>query len=139
MEAERRALEAEQQQAEAAATTETVSLGGEVLTEEQWITVVGVDNWNALIALVDCQHQRARLLAQAGATVDDPEYSLASLWIEMLIAVDIKDSAGGQRISGDLVKFDSDIDTIQQASIEADRAILDVRQIRRDEGITCKR
>ena len=91
------------------------------------------------MALVDCQHNRARLLAQAGATVDDPEYQLASRWIEALIAVDAKDSATAERVYGQLVDLDADIDSVQQASIEADKAILDVRQIRREEGITCMR
>ncbi len=138
LENERLELEAEKLRLEEAEAVE-IALAGESLTEERWIEVVGVDNWNALVALVDCQHNRARLLAQAAATVEDPEYQLASRWVEALIAVDVKDSATSKRAFAQLVDLDGDIDSVQQASIEADKAVLDVRQIRRDEGITCSR
>lgn len=142
-EAERARLEAEAREAEMRRLEEAeareIALAGAVLTEEKWIAVVGVDNWNALVALVDCQHGRARLLALAGATVEDPEYQLASRWVEALIAVDVKDSTTLDQTILTIVDLDKDLDTVQQASIEVDKAILDVRQIRRDEGITCER
>jgi hypothetical protein len=131
-EEKRRQLEA--QQAQDAATASTAS---DPHTEEEWIAAIGVDNWNALVALIDCQHERASLLSKAGATVDDPEYQLASRWLEALIALDKKDSPSAESIYEDLVELDPEIDSVQQAGIEGDRAILDVRQIRLDEGITC--
>jgi hypothetical protein len=141
LEAERRALEAERQALEAqqAAEAQTASSSTDEYSDEEWIAAIGVDNWNALVALVDCQHQRARLLAQAGATVDNPEYRLASRWLEAMIALDVKDGAAADRIYQDLVELDDDIDTPQQAAIEGDKAVLEVRQIRRDEGISCSR
>lgn len=132
LEAERQALE--EQQAQAAATSSS-----DELTEEQWISYIGVDNWNALIALTDCQHERALLLAQAGATIDDSEYRLASMWIEVLVHLDRKDQAALDALYPTLVELDSEVDTTQQASLEADKAILEIRDVRREEGITCAR
>jgi len=109
LEEERRALEEQQrsQQAQAAST------GGEPVSEEEWIAYIGVDNWNALTALVDCQHQRSLLLAQAAATIDDPEFRVASRWIEALVAVDLNDQAAATKLFPVLVSLDPEIHTIQ--------------------------
>ena len=135
LEAERRALEEQQRSQQ----TQTASNGGEPVTEEEWIAYIGVDNWNALTALVDCQHQRSLLLAQAAATIDDSEFRLGSRWVEALVAVDLNDQAAAAELFPELVSLDPEIDTVQQASLEADKAILEIRDIRRQDGIACKR
>jgi len=135
LEEERRALEEQQRSQQA----QTASAGGEPVTEEEWIAYIGVDNWNALTALVDCQHQRSLLLAQAAATIDDPEFRVASRWIEVFVAVDLKDQPAAAELYPVLVSLDPEIDTIQQAAIEADKAILEIRDIRRQDGIACER
>ena len=135
LEAERRALEEQQRSQQA----QNASAGGEPVTEEEWIAYIGVDNWNALTALVDCQHQRSLLLAQAAATIDDPEFRVASRWIEVFVAVDREDQAAATELFPVLVSLDPEIHTIQQASIEADKAILEIRDIRRQDGIACER
>jgi len=108
-------------------------------TEEEWIAAIGQDNTNALDALVDCQHDRAVLLAKAGATSDNPDFALAGYWIEALVAVDSQDQAEADGLFSELVDLDDDIDTPQQASVAADQAILQVREARSDEGISCQR
>jgi len=108
-------------------------------TEEEWIAAIGQDNTNALDALVDCQRDRAVLLAKAGATSDNPDFALAGYWIEALVAVDSQDQAEADGLFSELVDLDDDIDTPQQASVAADQAILQVREARSDEGISCQR
>ena len=135
LEAERMAMEEQQKAQQAVSTSATV----DPATEEEWIAYIGVDNWNALTALVDCQHQRAVLLARAAATIDDPEFRLASRWIEVFVAVDQMDQSAAAELFPVLVSLDPDVDTVQQASLEADKAILEIRDIRRQEGITCQR
>jgi len=108
-------------------------------TEEEWIEAIGQDNTNALDALVDCQHDRAELLAKAGTTSENPDFALAGYWLEALVAVDSKDQAGAENLYGKLVDLDDDIDTTQQASVAADQAILKVREARTAEGISCQR
>lgn len=107
-------------------------------TEEEWIAAIGEDNTNALSALVDCQHDRAALLAQAGATSENPDFALTGHWIEALVALDRQDQATLDELYPQLVELDDDIDTVQQASLAADQSILEVREARRDEGISCK-
>jgi hypothetical protein len=106
-------------------------------TEEEWIAAIGEDNTNALDALVDCQHDRATLLAKAGATSENPDFALAGYWIEALVAVDQKDQKTADELFTQLIALDDDVDTVQQASLVADRAILEVRETRRVEGISC--
>jgi len=108
-------------------------------TEEEWIAAIGQDNTNALDALVDCQHDRAALLAKAGATSENSDFSLAGYWIEALVAVDRKDQKTADQMFERLVDLDDDIDTVQQASLAADQSILQVREARSDEGISCNR
>jgi hypothetical protein len=107
-------------------------------TEEEWIEAIGEDNTNALDALVDCQHDRAELLAKAGATSENPDFALAGYWLEALVAVDSKDQAGAESLFAELVDLDDDVDTVQQASVAADQAILKIRETRRTEGISCE-
>ena len=137
LEEERLALE-ERERALAAQEVQSGG-GGDPTTEDEWIEVIGIDNWNGLLALGECQHQRALLLAQAGATIDNAEYRLASKWLEALVAVDLKDSKGAEKLYPALVELDSEVDTVQQASIEADKAILEIRDLRQEEGVVCQR
>ena len=108
-------------------------------TEEEWIAAIGQDNTNALDALVDCQHDRAELLAKAGATSENPDFALAGYWLEALVAVDSKDQATAESLFAELVDLDDDVDTVQQASVAADQAILKIRETRSVEGISCER
>lgn len=106
--------------------------------EQAWIDAIGEDNYNSAVALLECQHDRAALLAQAGGTSPNHDYRLAGKWMEALIAVDRRDMDNANLLFEELVIVDNDIDSVQQASIEADKAILEFRSIRRDEGITCQ-
>jgi len=108
-------------------------------TEEEWIAAIGQDNTNALDALVDCQHDRAELLAKAGATSENPDFALAGYWLEALVAVDSKDQAAAESLFAELVDLDDDVDTVQQASVAADQAILKIRETRSAEEISCER
>jgi hypothetical protein len=150
-EAQRRAYEAErlrleeekrklEQQMALVEAQETQALGqDDDAIQAEWIEAIGEDNWNGLIALTDCQHQRAHLLAQAGATVDNEEHRLASLWLEAMIVVDQKKLDEAAAFYEQLAARDPEVDTAQQASIEIDKAILDIRELRREEGISCNR
>ncbi len=88
---------------------------------------------------MDCQHDRAELLAKAGATSENPDFALAGYWLEALVAVDTKDQAAAESLFAELVDLDDDVDTVQQASVAADQAILEIRETRSDEGISCQR
>ncbi len=107
--------------------------------EQALIRAIGEDNYRGLVALVDCEHERAAALAKAGAASSNPDHKLSSIWLEALIASDLRQKERTAELYQQLVSADEDIDTAQQASIEADKVLMDVRQERRAKGISCKR
>jgi len=134
----RAVAETQRRQAEAQAYAEAQAGAATQATqaeEAEIVAAIGPDNYESYKALRACEHRRASALAQAGATSDNPEHQLASVWLEALIALDQKDSAVAEAKFQELVERDADIDTAQQASIEADRVLLDMRQERRDLGL----
>ena len=106
--------------------------------EQALIHAIGEDNYRGLVALVDCEHTRAEGLAEAGAASNDPNHRLASLWLKALIANDLKQTERTAELYQQLIAADKDIDTEQQASIETDKVLMDVREERRANGITCQ-
>ncbi|NNL75392.1 MAG: hypothetical protein HKO68_03555, partial [Desulfobacterales bacterium] len=88
--------------------------------------------------LVDCEHKRADALANAGGAASNPDHKLASLWLKALIANDLKQKDRTAVLYQQIVSADADIDTEQQASLETDKVLMDVRQERRDKGISCQ-
>ena len=58
--------------------------------------------------------------------------------MEAMIAMDQRDSAAAEAFFAQIVEQDPDIDTVQQASIETDKVILDMRRERRSLDISCR-
>ncbi len=98
---------------------------------------IGEDNFRGLIALVDCEHERAQALAKAGAASNNPDHKLSSIWLQALIANDLRQTDRTVQLYQQLITVDGDIDTEQQASLEADKVLMDVRKERRDKGVSC--
>jgi hypothetical protein len=127
---------AEQQAAEAAAAARSDGLPE---SEEEWIAAIGEDNFNALDALVDCEHDRAAMLAKVSGTSDDAEFRTIGVWLEALTALDQSGQSAAEDYYEKIVPMDDEIDTVQQASLKADQVILKIRDTREDEGISCSR
>jgi len=101
---------------------------------------IGRDNYEGYKALRACEYDRAYGLAKVGALSKNDDYRLVSLWLEAMTAVDERDSKRAEPIFGHLVEKDPDIDTEQQASLETDKAVLDLRAERRELGMpSCSR
>ena len=139
LEQERNYILAQQKVAESRGQTQVVN-------SENWMTdrtllerAFGVDNVNGLYELRDCQHSKAQINALAGANSDMLSHRLASIWLEAMIVVDQKKTDEAAATFDQLAARDPEIDTAQQASIEIDKAILDIRELRREEGISCVR
>ena len=98
------------------------------------IAAVGIDNVEGYKALRNCNHERAYALARAARTSSNLDYRITSYWLEAMTAVDMRDSKTAAEIYDDIVRIDPDIDTVQQASIETDKAVLDLRSERRELG-----
>ena len=135
-EAEKRAQQQKQLQQQTATAQKAAS--DQQAQEQALIRAVGEDNYRGLLALVECEHQRAEALANAGAASSNSNHQLASLWLKALIANDLKQQDRTAELYPQLVSADADIDTEQQASLETDKVLMDVRQERRARGIACK-
>ncbi len=105
--------------------------------DQALIRAVGEDNYRGLLALIDCEHKRAEALAGVGAASEKPDHQLASLWLKALIANDLRQNERTTELYPQIVAADRDIDTTQQASLETDKVLMDVRQERREKGIVC--
>jgi len=121
------AAAAKQQAAAPASATETA--------DAELVALIGQDNYEAYKAVRECQYKRAYALVQVGAVSDNPDHQLAALWLEAVIAGDQGDSARAKTVYPRIVDHDHDIDSAQQASLEADRFMLEMREERRALGM----
>ena len=99
------------------------------------IEAIGPDVWEGYKALRGCQHERAYALAKVGAVSQDPYHKLGAIWLEAMTAMDQKDRSKAEMSYQSLVERDPEIDTIQQASLATDQAVLDMRTERGEIGI----
>ena len=99
--------------------------------DEEIEKAIGRDHYEGYKALRACEFERASGLAKVGALSKNDEYKLVSLWLEAMISIEARDGQS-QELFEQLVQRDPDIDTIQQASIETDKAVLDLRNERRE-------
>ena len=136
--AQRRAeAAAKQQAAEAAAAKQQAAAPASptAAADAELVALIGQDNYEAYKAMRECQYKRAYALVQVGAVSDNPDHQLAALWLEAVIAGDQGDSARAKTVYPRIVDHDRDIDSAQQASLETDRFMLDVREERRALGM----
>jgi hypothetical protein len=135
--AQRRAeAAAKQQAAEAAAKQQAAApASATAAADAELVALIGQDNYEAYKAVRECQYKRAYALVQVGAVSDNPDHQLAALWLEAVIAGDQGDSARAKTVYPRIVDHDRDIDSAQQASLEADRFMLEMREERRTLGI----
>ena len=117
--------------------TQAAQQAGEDL-ERQVEEAIGKDNYEGYKALRACQHARAAALAKVGATSENEDYRITSIWLDAMIAVDQRDSEKTDAYLTEIVEKDPDIDSVQQASIATDKVVLDMRTERRDLGISCR-
>ena len=99
------------------------------------IDAVGPDVWEGYKALRGCQHERAHALAKVGAVSQDPYHKLGAIWLDAMTATDQKDRGKADMSFQSLVERDPEIDTVQQASLATDQAVLDMRAERGEIGI----
>jgi hypothetical protein len=99
------------------------------------IAAVGPDVWEGYKSLRGCQHDRAYALAKVGAVSSDPYHRLGGHWLEAMTAVDQNDRQKADLYFQTLAEKDPEIDTVQQASLATDQAVLDMRTERAEIGI----
>jgi gas vesicle protein len=136
-EQQKQAEEARRQQQQQQQQAQAAQQAGQDL-ERQVEEAIGKDNYEGYKALRACQHKRAAALAKVGATSENEDYRITSIWLDAMIAVDQRDSEKTDEYLAEIVEKDPDIDTVQQASIESDKVVLEMRNERRELGISCR-
>ena len=138
-EAEKRTQEQQRLKQQQKAAKAQQAAANQQREEQALIQAIGEDNYRGLIALVECEHKSAEGLATAGGASSNSNHQLASLWLKAMIANDLKQTDRTAELYEQLISADRDIDTVQQASLETDKVLMDVRQERRAQGIVCQR
>lgn len=128
-------LQRQQAMARQARSTESGTGSTHSSSDAELARLIGADNYASYKALRGCDYLRASALARVGELSSNPDHRLASLWLDGLIAIDQRDQATAQLVFQRVVEVDPDIDSIQQASLETDRVVLDLRAERRSMGL----
>jgi uncharacterized membrane protein YebE (DUF533 family) len=109
-------------------------------SEAAFAEAIGSDNYEGYKALRACQYERAYALAKAGATSNEEYHRLASMWLEAMTATEERNKSRAEAMFAQLVDRDPEIDTVQQAGIATDQAVLDLRTERRELGLpSCRK
>jgi hypothetical protein len=84
-------------------------------TEEALRSSIGDDAFKGLQALADCDHDVSLKQASLARQSDNPNFSLAGLWLEVLSYADQGNEAEARKLFPDVVKKDWDIKSEAQA------------------------
>lgn len=98
--------------------------------ERQLITQFGRDNIEAYYALLDQNHARAKALSEAGELSNDANHRVVAVWIKAMVAVDQRDGESANKEFERLIVLDPIVDTKDQAKIEVDKLVLEMRKER---------
>ena len=98
--------------------------------ENSLIAQFGRDNIEAYYALLDKNYSRSFALASAGETSNDANHRVAAVWIKAMIAIDQQDKTAADKEFERLIVLDPIIDTRDQAKIETDKLVLEMRKER---------
>jgi len=76
---------------------------------------LGEDAFNGLVALAQCKHEVALANARTAAKLDQQNYALAGLWIEVLAYADSREEDKARALFPDIVTKDPKISSEAQA------------------------
>lgn len=97
---------------------------------DQLVAQFGKDNIEAYYALVANNHARANALAGAGELSSDANHRVTAVWIKAMVAVDQQDGASANQEFDRLIVLDPIVDTRDQARMETDRLVVEMRKER---------
>lgn len=92
---------------------------------------LGDDAFQGLVALVECKHEVAQGYGRTAAQSDNPDYSLAGLWVQVLAYADNGQDDQARGLLPDIVAKDSKLSSEAQAEAEMQKArqkLIEIRQ-----------
>lgn len=93
---------------------------------------IGDETFTGLEALADCRHDVSLQQAAKAQKSENPNYSLAGLWLEVLTYGDMKDEAKARSLLPTLVKDDWNITSDAQAEETMRKALNSLMNIREE-------
>ena len=107
---------------------------------EKLKTDLGEDAFNGLAALAECKHDAALGYAKTAATLENKDYALAGLWIEVLTLADRKQEDRARTLFPDIVIKDTRISSEAQAEERMRSALQRLMAIRAENNLpkTCR-
>lgn len=93
---------------------------------------IGDENFSGLAALADCKHDESLRAAARGRQSNNPNYSLAGLWLEILNYADSGQESRARDLFPTLVKQDWNIETTAQAETKMREGITALGNIREE-------
>jgi len=91
---------------------------------------LGEDAFNGLVALAQCKHEVALANARTAAKLDNKNYALAGLWIEVLAYADSREEDKARALFPDLVTKDPKISSEAQAEETMRKALQGLMDVR---------
>ena len=100
---------------------------------------LGDEAFNGLVALANCKHDVAMGHAKAAENLDNQEYALAGLWLEVLTYADQKQEDKARALFPDLIAKDPKIGSEAQAEESMRKALQGLMKIRAEHKLpqTC--
>ena len=93
---------------------------------------IGDETFTGLEALADCKHEVSLRQATKAQKSENPNYSLAGLWLEVLTYGDMKDEANARSLFSTLVQKDWNIKSDVQAEETMRKALNSLMDIREE-------
>jgi len=91
---------------------------------------LGEDAFNGLVALAECKHEVALAYARTAAKLDQQNYALAGLWVEVLAYADSREEDKARVLFPDLVSKDPKISSETQAEETMRKALQRLMDVR---------
>ncbi len=98
--------------------------------EEQYRREYGNENVDAVIALLDNDHNRAMALASAGETSKDANYRLSAMYVKAIIAVDMNNEEEAKKAYEKVVTFDPEVENVKEAKKEVKILVEELNNLR---------
>lgn len=93
---------------------------------------LGDDAFNGLAALAKCKHDMALSYAQKASKLENKNYAIAGLWIEVLTHADHREEDKARKLFPNLVAKDPRINTESQAEEKMRKALQRLMEIREE-------
>jgi hypothetical protein len=95
---------------------------------------LGDDAFEGLADLADGRHEEALVHARKAAGAENKRHALAGLWMEALVHADARELDRARTLFPEIVRWDPDVQTVEQAEVVLYRSFAELEEIRKRYG-----